>query len=379
MFIQKKKINNFLYGFYNLTYNRLPFIKFHKLLFLFLIFLSKIQSQVNNGQWVSFTSPLKNNDILFLDDILFSATEGGLFILDKNGYSTLTTVDGLEGVNISSIDYDLDSNLWIGGNYPYGFLQVYDPKIKNSINVFDFGLTEILDIKVKEQYCWVLFKSGQDNGLMKFYKDDNWKYVDSYKNYPQIIGNINCFETSDSIAYVGTNIGIFFSKISDNMKDPYNWSPLFQNFDSNISSMEFVEDTLKFTTDDEIFHHIDGNEGFEIVQFGFQLSEINKIYNTNDGFIIIDGKNLYLRDKDQDYQIHNNFNAKSIVERNDSIYVGTDHGILIIDQDRMVQHFIPNAPVSNNFSAIEVLKDGRIVGGSGEGLSIYNGDGWRNI
>jgi len=354
-------------------------MKFFKLIFLFLIFLSNIKGQVNNDQWLSFTSPLKNNDILFLGDILFSATEGGLFVLEDNKYETYTTVDGLEGVNISSIACDLDSNLWIGGNYPYGFLQVYDPRNKKSINIFDFGLTEIVDIKVKNQYCWVQFNSGQDNGLMKFFKDDNWKYIDIYKNYPQNVGNINCFEISDSIAYIGSNIGIFFSKVSDNMKDPNNWSPLFQNFNTNISSMEFVEDTLQFTTDDGIFYYHEGNDGFEIVQFGFQLSEIKKMINTVDGFIIAEDKNLYLRDKNQDYQIQNNLNIISIIEKSGYIYVGTEHGFLIIDENRNVQHFIPNAPVSNNFSAIEVLKDGRIVCGSGKGLSIYNGSGWRNI
>ena len=49
--------------------------------------------------------------MIFLDDALFSATEGGLFILENNDYKTYTTVDGLEGVNLSSIAYDLDSNL----------------------------------------------------------------------------------------------------------------------------------------------------------------------------------------------------------------------------------------------------------------------------
>ena len=41
--------------------------------------------------------------------------------------------------------------------------------------------------------------------------------------------------------------------------------------------------------------------------------------------------------------------------------------------------FIPNSPVTNSFSAIVVLEDGRLVGGSNHGISIYNGDGWRNI
>ena len=92
-----------------------------------------------------------------------------------------------------------------------------------------------------------------------------------------------------------------------------------------------------------------------------------------------DGEKLYLRDKNQDYLIKNEINVFSMVEKNDYIYVGTDHGFLIIDKNKVIQNFIPNAPVSNNFSAILVLQDGRVVCGSGKGLSIYNGIGWRNI
>ena len=249
-------------------------MKFYQIIFLFFTFISIVYGQVNIGQWSSFTSPLKNNDMIFLDDALFSATEGGLFILENNDYKTYTTVDGLEGVNLSSIAYDLDSNLWIGGGYPYGFLQVYNPKSKYSMNIFDFGLTEILDIKVKGKKCWALFRSGQDNGIMEFIQNKNWEYIDNFKNYPQNISKINCFEISDSIAYIGTNIGIYTSQILGNMKDPNNWYPLFQNFNSNISSMQFVNDTLFFTTNDQIFFYLEGSEGYETIQFEFQLLEI---------------------------------------------------------------------------------------------------------
>ena len=35
--------------------------------------------------------------------------------------------------------------------------------------------------------------------------------------------------------------------------------------------------------------------------------------------------------------------------------------------------------MTNSFSAIEILEDGRFVGGSSHGLSIYSNSGWRNI
>jgi hypothetical protein len=41
--------------------------------------------------------------------------------------------------------------------------------------------------------------------------------------------------------------------------------------------------------------------------------------------------------------------------------------------------FIPNAPITSGFTAITVLEDGRLVGGSSHGLSILNKNGWRNI
>ena len=72
-------------------------------------------------------------------------------------------------------------------NSPFGFLQLYDPLIKESISSFDFKLTAIQDIQVNGNITWVLFQDGQDNGLMKFIFDDKWEYRDSYRNYPEEI------------------------------------------------------------------------------------------------------------------------------------------------------------------------------------------------
>ena len=61
------------------------------------------------------------------------------------------------------------------------------------------------------------------------------------------------------------------------------------------------------------------------------------------------------------------------------IIIGTDLGIRSINSNMTVASFIPNAPASSKFTAIEVLDDGRLIGASSNGLSIKDFDGWRNI
>ena len=57
--------------------------------------------------------------------------------LDMKPYS------GLIGVDLLSIAKDNNDNLWVGGNSPFGFLQIYSPLRKESISSFDFQLTAI--------------------------------------------------------------------------------------------------------------------------------------------------------------------------------------------------------------------------------------------
>ena len=88
-------------------------------------------AQVRVGDWNSLTSCLQIRDIEFIDNTLFAATEGGIFTLVEQENNVITNIDGLNGVDILSIEKDIYDNLWIGGNSPYGFLQSYDPFEKN--------------------------------------------------------------------------------------------------------------------------------------------------------------------------------------------------------------------------------------------------------
>ena len=115
----------------------------------FLIFLELSFCQFRVGDWNSLTSSLRIRDVQFIGNTLYTATEGGILSIKENDYSVITNTNGLIGVDLLSMAKDNNDNLWIGGNSPFGFLQIYDPSRKEPIASFDFHLTAIQDIQVK--------------------------------------------------------------------------------------------------------------------------------------------------------------------------------------------------------------------------------------
>ena len=112
-------------------------------IFIFMtFFLSQVYPQVNIGEWDAYTSPLEIRSMVVKGDSIISATGGGLLIKSQNQFTTLTTINDIYGVDLSSIGNDNYNNIWIGGSSPNGFIQIYNFD-QGSIDVFDYGLTEV--------------------------------------------------------------------------------------------------------------------------------------------------------------------------------------------------------------------------------------------
>ena len=338
------------------------------------------QSRV--GEWEALTSVIDFRDIVCIDEVIFAATGGGILKIEDNVYSTYTTLDALEGVDLSSIAVDLNSNLWIGGNSPFGFVQIYDPINRQSISTFDFGLSEIIDIQFNDKTCWVLYRDGQEKGLMKFIYNDGWEYRDSYSNYPTISGDINCFTVSDSLIYLGMANGLFSGKRTSNLKDPNSWTLEISSMIDDVTSMQLVNEKLYFTTNNKIFDYEILSKTISEDEFTYSLEVVDNILITPVGKWIIDQNNLYLKTESNDYLITDEYLLSNFVYTSGQLLAGSNTGLIIIENDNsnyVSSRFIPNTPSTGNFSAITILDDGRLVGGSGNGISIYDGNGWRNI
>ena len=349
---------------------------------LILSISSLLIGQSRVGEWEALTSVIDFRDIVCIDEVIFAATGGGILKIEDNVYSTYTTLDALEGVDLSSIAVDLNSNLWIGGNSPFGFVQIYDPINRQSISTFDFGLSEIIDIQFNDKTCWVLYRDGQEKGLMKFIYNDGWEYRDSYSNYPTISGDINCFTVSDSLIYLGMANGLFSGKRTSNLKDPNSWTLEISSMIDDVTSMQLVNEQLYFTTNNKIFDYEILSKTISEDEFTYSLEVVDNILITPVGKWIIDQNNLYLKTESNDYLITDAYLLSNFVYTSGQLLAGSNTGLIIIENDNsnyVSSRFIPNTPSTGNFSAITILDDGRLVGGSGNGISIYDGNGWRNI
>jgi hypothetical protein len=261
----------------------------------FLLFCSLVptfvHAQERLGEWKALTSILNVRDVIYTEEAIYAATGGGVFEIKDGHYSTYTTIDGLLGVDLSSLTLDHQSNLWIGGDSPFGFLQVYDLKNNRSIASFDFGLTSIIDIQINDMLTWVLFQDGVDVGFMKFIFNGQWEYRDSYSNYPEGSGKINCFAINDSIVFLGMENGLYSARINDNMKDPNNWTKQLTDFNEEITSIHLNEDRIIFTTRIAIYEYNLFNNTLNEIDFTYELTNARNVYVTDQGYWFSDGTN----------------------------------------------------------------------------------------
>ena len=88
---------------------------FKEVILLNSIVLSILMAQSTLGEWEALTSVIEFRKIAFIENNLYAATGGGIFeINDENEYYVHTTLNGIEGVDLSVIAVDFRTNLWIG-------------------------------------------------------------------------------------------------------------------------------------------------------------------------------------------------------------------------------------------------------------------------
>ena len=360
------------------------------LVFLFSILLG----QVKIGDWRAYTSPLKINKTIITGDSIICATEGGLLIKSGNSYKTLTTIDGLHSVDLSTIEKDSFGNFWIGGSTPLGFIQIYNFDI-GSVEVFDFGLTRITDFYIDGENAYAAFIDGQDVGIVKFvYSNDKWSYRDIYRNFPVAIDEINGLEilqttlSFEKNIFLATNAGLFLGKISTNLKDPNNWKRGFCCFDDGpIKALTRYQDGIAFIFDEDdndpakVYHVYSSGEFYlyENLDIPIPIEFEKMIFDNDNNLVGIKNKIIYSQ-KNEFYPMVQQVELNSLARGlGQEIIIGSDLGLKLIQPDMEVLSFIPNAPASSKFTALKVLRDGRLVGASSNGLSIKDFSGWRNI
>ncbi len=324
-------------------------------------------------------------------DTIVAATGGGLLIFDRNtkSFSTLTNIDGLVTTDLQTVAIDPYGNLWLGGGEPDGLFQVYDLREKQSLydSPPDFRFFEVTDFATSDSRVFGVFRKNQDVGLIEFiYKDGRFIYRDFYdnRNWPIEINAIAGVTIHGDFIWVATDSGLLKGNWKrDDLKIRHNWSQIAE-MSGNITTLHRYGGEL-LIVNDRIVYLVSMPDLAIIWQWNsFANSSLFKdIVRTPDGeyWGILKRTFIKLSETAEHWQFPSDYTLNNLLSLTDnSIITGTGAGFAIVDTTaRRMKRYIPNAPVTNQFSAVTVLTDGRVVAGSKFGLAIKEPEGWRNI
>jgi len=336
--------------------------------------------QARIGEWNSFTSPLNVHEITEYKANLVCATDGGLLIFDTNSqtFENLNNINELTSSKLNCLELGSSSELWVGGGEPNGFVQIYDIDSRESINEFDYDMTEIIDFAISDSVVYAIYRDNNDFGLIEFsFLNGEFIHKDLYPNWPrgERIYNIEIF---NNIVFVATEVGLYKGNLGD---DPNNWERPFVELENSVNNL-FLKNGQLYCYSDNTLYVMDLSE-MQLSVYSFLLGNPLKDFSVvSDGTIIGLGESkIYYFNENNIEQISIPKNSVNSIylSNGDSATFATTTGLGFLDNNQKIKYLIPNAPLTNNFQAITILNDGRIVGGSNTGLAIKETEGWRNI
>ena len=143
-------------------------------------FTSTLFSQTRINDVKSFPSYIDVKDIDFSNELLIYASGAGIVEFDflENSFKTVSLDDGMEFANIKRIHIDLNGNYWITSSAK---IQIWSPKTKSLIGVFDLNIEEITDLINFKNAVYVAAKIDGIWGLIEFiYSDEKIYFRDYY-------------------------------------------------------------------------------------------------------------------------------------------------------------------------------------------------------
>lgn len=331
------------------------------------------------GDWTDYTSPLEIRDLVQVGRSVFAATAGGLLIFDsqEKSFSTLTKIDGLLGTDLNALAVDSDSLIWIGGGSSNGFIQVYDPGETEFVNSFDLDLSQIEAFAVADSIIFGVYLQNQDWGLIEFIRgEDGFEYRDVVKNWPYSVAGITGVALLGDTVFAGTDAGVLIADWrNSNLKDPSNWSRPFPELDGEISVLREANGKILVASDQKVYSIT--SAGVTLLRES-NVDFLDLAGTEDDSFWgVVSDRVLHGTSK----IYYSSYTLTSILPAADGdVYLGTMNGVAKLDQATgTFSRWIPNAPLTNHFTALTILDDGRLVAGSNSGLAILEFEGWRNI
>ena len=121
--------------------------------------------------------------------------------------------EGLLYLDLATLSMDSQGRLWMGGGYPRGCLQVYDPEI-GLVKYFEDDLIESINkIQIGEEVAFAVYQgtTSGDIGILKFDLDADGipEYKDFYNDFSnETITEIRDLDIVGDLVYITTEKGV---------------------------------------------------------------------------------------------------------------------------------------------------------------------------
>ena len=347
--------------------------------------IASVYSQYDNLEWSSLTSMITPNDIIISDDeYIFSATSGGVLQYNPRTleFEFITNQQGLIYLDINSISIDKLGRLWLGGSYPNGCLQIYDPDDGIIHKITHLEIKQINDIIISDDTAFAIYEgnSNIDIGILIFEIDDNGLPI--YKDYLHDFLDVSITELRDldfknDSLYITTEYGVFAGNYQDNLKSSSSWVSI----NPNTSIKKYLISTGGRYSISDNFVYVYKNNNWDILFDSIEGPVVNVISEENIIHILCE-KHYYKIENDDiiySFQMPEISFQKSIFTSiypfNNSVVLGVyEGGLIFVDSfENSYEVFMPNTQFTNEYKALTVTKDGKLVATSNSAILFVDG------
>ena len=358
------------------------------LTFLFVIFIipSIFAQQITN--WKNYSDLRKVASVVFSDDAIWSATDGGGFkySLTDETFRTLTKSDGIRGIALTSVTADGEGNIWFGSSE--GMINIYKPE-SNSFDV-------ITDITNSEQtnksINYLIVKSdtlivSSEFGV-SLIDVNNYIFFDTFFKFGDFTTNTNVnFADKLGPIYVCTDEGLAVQKNNaTNLSAPESWNTYnsLNGLPGNITYKVAEYNNSILVATNKGLAEFNGSVWSPFLsQFNNQV--INDIQTTGDSLFILTGNKIYLYRNNVTSEVYSSPStiARFSVYPRYGIAATSTNGALLINTNGSASFLIPNGPAANQFPNMSVSDNGVLWSASGKdgagvGFYSYNKNTWKN-
>ena len=335
---------------------------------VFLFYSLKTSAQDFSDLWKGYFSYLEINSLSQGNDRIYASSENAIFSYDisTNEINTITTINGLSGETISTINYSEDFESLIIG-YDTGLIELYSES--------DQSILSIVDILEKESISPALKRINhfnENNGLIyistdygiSIYDLELLQFGESY-----FIGDdgsqieVNQTEIFDGSIYAacGSNNGLRKASLTNpNLIDFNQWSNI--SFGS-YTIIESSRDNLYTLRANGILYEIINESTVPVITYSELPVDIRSI---NDNIVVTNSSNVFLYSANLNLQgtitttenLNTTFNSTIFI--NDEFFIATeDLGVVktTINNTNDVEEIRPDGPSRNEGFRIEAGDD----------------------